>query len=228
MSIWQEVPPGESAPASAVPARRSTHSPRAANQFESNTTITKGELPWHELARITPNEDASKPSEKIVQSSFNLGGLLGGLGGFIEKLGELAEAGEETLPIRRIQERQRKNPRRLWNQCQDRLGEGGQTELKVEPFGNVRRAAVDRPSGEDVREPLVDLHEEDDHVLVLIELPGVARENIHLSVADGRLELSAERGKTVYRKEIDLPQPCSAEHMSWESSNGILQVRFNR
>ena len=183
------------------------------------------------VARVSEDDakrDASKPSEKIVQSSFNLGGLLGGLGGFIEKLGELAEAGERLSQSGEFQNASGKIRGVYGINVKTALGEGGQTELKVEPFGNVRRAAVDRPSGEDVREPLVDLHEEDDHVLILIELPGVARENIHLSVADGRLELSAERGKTVYRKEIDLPQPCSAEHMSWESSNGILQVRFNR
>ena len=63
-------------------------------------------------------------------------------------------------------------------------------------------------------------------MLVLVELPGVAKENVHLEVADGRLELSAERGKTTYRKEVELPENCSAERMSWDCSNGILQVRF--
>jgi HSP20 family protein len=108
------------------------------------------------------------------------------------------------------------------------LGEGGQTELKVEPFGNVRRGSADRPKGEDIREPLVDIHEEDDHVLVLVELPGVVKENVAVKVADGRLELSAQRNRTTYRKEVDLPKNCSAEHMNWECSNGILQVRFDR
>ena len=92
------------------------------------------------------------------------------------------------------------------------LGDRGQTELKVEPFGNVRRDTPDRPPGEDVREPLVDIHEEDDHVLVLVELPGVAKENVNLKAEDGRLTLSAKRGKTTYRKEVDLPENCSTEH----------------
>ena len=79
-----------------------------------------------------------------------------------------------------------------------------------------------------MREPLVDVHEEDDHVLVLIELPGVAKENVDLKVADGRFDLSAHRGKTTYRKEFDLPENCSAERMSWECNNGILKVKFER
>ena len=65
-------------------------------------------------------------------------------------------------------------------------------------------------------------------MLVLVELPGVAKENVELKVADGRLELSAQRGKTTYRKEIDLPEDCSAEQMNWDCSNGILKVRFDR
>ena len=65
-------------------------------------------------------------------------------------------------------------------------------------------------------------------MLVLVELPGVAKENVKLNVADSRLSLFAERGKTTYRKEVDLPKGCLAEHMSWECSNGILQVRFVR
>ena len=108
------------------------------------------------------------------------------------------------------------------------LGDSGQTELKVEPFGNVRRSPLDRPSGEDVREPLLDVHEEDDHVLVLVELPGVAKDNVKLKVENGQLRLLAERGKTIYRKEVDLPENCSAEHMTWDCSNGILKVRFDR
>jgi len=164
----------------------------------------------------------------MVPSSFNLGGLLGGLGGFIEKLGELAEAGEELSRSGEFKDASGKIRGVYGINVKTALGEGGQTELKVEPFGNVHRGSADRPKGEDIREPLVDIHEEDDHVLVLVELPGVAKENVNLEVADGQLKLSAERGKTTYRKEVDLPESCSADKMNWECSNGILQVRFDR
>ena len=160
------------------------------------------------MARVSEDDtkqDSAKPSGKVVKNSFNLAGLLGGLGGFIEKLGELAEAGEQLSQSGEFQDARGKIRGVYGINVKTALGEGGQTELKVEPFGNVGRAAVDRPLGEDVREPLVDIHEEDDHVLILVELPGVAKENIHLTVGEGRLELSAERGKTVYRKEVDLP-----------------------
>ena len=184
------------------------------------------------MARVRKNDDTkqdpSKPSDKSVKSSFSLGGLLGGLGGLIEKLGELAEAGEELSRSGELKDASGKIRGVYGINIKTGLGDQGQTELKVEPFGNVRRGPADRPPGEDLREPLVDIHEEDDHVLVLIELPGVPKESVELKVADGRLELSAQRGKTTYRKEIELPKDCVAERMNWECSNGILKIRFDR
>jgi HSP20 family protein len=162
-----------------------------------------------------------------LKGSFSLGGLLGGLGGIMEKLGELAVAGEELSRSGELKDAGGKIHGVYGINVRTALGDSGQTELKIEPFGNVHGAA-DRRLDEDVREPLVDIHEEDDHVLVLVELPGVAKENVALKVTGDRLELSAERGKTSYRKQVDLPKNCAAERMSWECSNGILQVRFDR
>lgn len=174
------------------------------------------------------SSDKSDKLDKVVNNAFNLGGLLGGLGGFIEKLGELAEAGEELSRSGEFKDIGGKLRGVYGISVKTALGDRGQTELKVEPFGNVRGSSADRPRGEDVREPLVDIHEEDDHVLVLVELPGVAKENVNLELVDGRLKLSAQRGKTTYRKEVDLPENCSPEKMNWECSNGILQVRLDR
>jgi HSP20 family protein len=183
------------------------------------------------VARVTENDkkqNTSDPKEKVVKTSFSMGGLLGGLGGLIEKLGELAEAGEELSRSGEFKD-DKGGIRGVYGiNIKTGLGDQGQTEFKVEPFGNVGRGSVNRPEGKDIREPLVDIHEEDDCVLVLVELPGVAKESVKLDVADSRLSLLAERGKTTYRKEVDLPKGCSAKHMSWECSNGILQARFER
>jgi HSP20 family protein len=183
------------------------------------------------VAHVTEDDtkqDTSKQKEKVVKSSFSMGGLLGGLGGLIEKLGELAQAGEELSRTGELKDASGGIRGVYGINIKTGLGDQGQTEFKVEPFGNVGRGSADRPEGNDVREPLVDIHEEDDCVLVLVELPGVAKENVTLSVADNRLSLHAQRGKTTYRKEVDLPKGCSAEHLSWECSNGILQARFER
>ncbi len=185
------------------------------------------------MARVTETDkkqDAAKPpsdGEKTAKT-LKLGGLLGGLGSFIEKLGELAEAGEELSRSGEFQDQSGKVRGVYGINVRTGLGRDGQTELKVEPFGHVRRPAADQPPDEDVREPLLDVHEEEDHVLVLVELPGVTAENVDLKLSDGRLDLHAQRGKTTYHKQIELPRGCSAAKMSWDCNNGILKIRFGR
>ena len=188
---------------------RSTRSPFASHKIPVEHNHHERQIAVARVSEDDEKQDSAKPSRKVVKNTFNLGGLLGGLGGFIEKLGELAAAGEQLSQSGEFRDARGEIRGVYGINVKTALGEGGQTELKVEPFGNVRRAPVDRPMGEDVREPLVDIHQEEDHVLILVELPGVAKENIHLTVGDGRLELAAERGKTVYRKEVDLPHTVS-------------------
>ena len=85
----------------------------------------------------------------------------------------------------------------------------------VEPFGNIRQ---DRESGhtvvQEVREPVVDVFEEDDHVLVVAEMPGIGKEDVHIAVEDDLLTFSAERGDKKYRKEVLLPASCAKEKIA--------------
>lgn len=175
-----------------------------------------------------PGPDDSDSSGEPTKIPFNLSGVLGGLGGLVEKLGELAEAGEKLSQSGEFQDAGGKLRGVYGINVKTGLGDQGQQELKVEPFGNVRPQPAGGPPEEDAREPLVDVHEEEDHLLVLVELPGVDKENVTLKLADDRLNLSAHRGKTNYRKDITLPQRFSEENMQWECKNGILQIRFER
>ena len=85
------------------------------------------------------------------------------------------------------------------------LGDQGEREVKIEPFGNIRRESSGDAVVEDVREPLVDVYEEDDHVLVLAEIPGVSKKDVQLELAGDRLTIRARRGEKRYRKEVALP-----------------------
>jgi HSP20 family protein len=186
------------------------------------------------MARVDdPNtkQEPSKPaqgSEKRAAKTFGLGGLLSGFGDFIEKLGELADAGEELSRSGEFSNASGKIRGVYGINVKTGIGDQGQTELKVEPFGNVRPSTTEKPPGEDIREPLIDIHEEEDFILVLVELPGVSKENIELNVEGNQLDLVAPRGKTIYRKKIDLPEDCSTEQMQWDCHNGILKIRLTR
>ncbi len=164
------------------------------------------------------------------RTEFGLGGLLGKIGGFIEKLGELAESGEQLVKSGEIKGLDPSGKVRgvYGFSIKTGLGEHGQHELKVEPFGNIHRQPSGEPLEKDIREPLLDIYEEEDHVLVLVEIPGISKKDVELKLCGDMLTLTAEHGKKGYRKEVALPGTFSPEKMHWECMNGILKIRLER
>ena len=153
-----------------------------------------------------------------------LGGILGGLADLVKKLGDLAEKGEELSKSGVFQAGKDKELKGVYGfSVKTALGGEG---LKVEPFGNIRR---DEKSGQTVveenREPVVDLFEEEDHTLIVAEMPGISAEDIRLEVKDDLLTIHAERDDKKYHKEILLPKSYSREKMSVSCNNGILEIK---
>ena len=70
---------------------------------------------------------------------------MGGFGGLIEKLGELAETGEELSKSGEFKDAGGKLRGVYGINVRTALGDSGETELKIEPFGNVRRGHGDQP-----------------------------------------------------------------------------------
>jgi len=97
----------------------------------------------------------------------------------------------------------------------------------VERFGNIRETEAG-PEVAESREPIVDVFEEDDTILVIAELPGVEESDIQLDVRGDILELFAEAGDRRYRKEMLLPASVDAGSMASSYRNGVLEVRLCR
>jgi len=76
-----------------------------------------------------------------------------------------------------------------------------------------------------VREPVVDVFEEEDHVLVVAEMPGISAEDVQLLVEDDLLTISAERGDKKYRKEVLLPAGFAREKMQVSCNNGVIEIK---
>ena len=93
----------------------------------------------------------------------------------------------------------------------------------VESFGNVRETAAG-PVVEEVREPMVDVFDEEDHILIIAELPGVSEDEIKVEVAGDILNLTASDRDRKYAKEILLPGKGKKEGMKSVYKNGILEV----
>lgn len=167
-------------------------------------------------------------NERSVDLGPNLGGFLGKLGGAVEKLVELAEAGKglsQTGELKGLDPRGKL--RGVYGfSVKTAVGNQGERELKIEPFGDIRRQSPDEPVAEDLREPLVDIHEERDHLLVLAEIPGVSKKDVELEISGDRLTIRAQHGQKRYHKEVVLPEAYGTEGMRWECTNGILKIRL--
>jgi HSP20 family protein len=87
--------------------------------------------------------------------------------------------------------------------------------------------------------PALDLYESGDHVVAVVELPGMRKEDIDISLHDGTLTISGERkresnnGETAqrteryigtFRRSIALPTRVDADRVSASYQDGILKV----
>jgi len=106
-----------------------------------------------------------------------------------------------------------------------KLGLGGKPV--VETFGNIRATKTGAAVAE-FREPLVDVIDEGNSLLVIAELPGVSREDIFIEVKADILELKAEAKDRKYSKEILLPSPVDADSLKSSYKNGVLEIKLKK
>ena len=174
------------------------------------------------------DDDQKKKDEEKIEidfgiGKFSFGGLFQGIGSFIDLVskmeeegkGEVKREGEFTSPSGRA---------KAVYGFSVKTGLGGKPT--VEPFGNIRRTSKG-PVVEEERQPLVDVFDEKDHVLVIVELPGVEEENIHSRVNGDILTVSATGGRKYY-KEVVLPKDVDAATLTSNYKNGVLEIRMSK
>ncbi len=88
----------------------------------------------------------------------------------------------------------------------------------------------------------VDVYQTDDEVVVKAEMPGLAKEDIDVSLTDSRLTIKAEKKREekveeenysrsersfgMISRTIELPCECKTEQAKATMSNGVLEVRI--
>ncbi len=110
-----------------------------------------------------------------------------------------------------------------------RITVGPDGRPKIEEFGNVRRIRG-RPVISEEREPLVDVFEEAEDVVVIAELPGVDKEKIKCTVSEDRkrLIIRASNENRRYYKEVELPVEVDPGSARASYKNGVLEVRLRK
>jgi HSP20 family protein len=177
----------------------------------------------------TKDDHQKKKGEEEVEVDFGIGkisfgGLFQGIGNLIDLVSKIEEEGKEevkregefTSPSGRV---------KAVYGFSVKTNVGGRPI--VEPFGNVRKTAKGTVVEEE-RQPLVDIFDEKDHVLIIIELPGIEEEHISTTVKGDVLTLSAANGGRKYYKEVILPKDADADTLKSKYRNGVLELRFSK
>jgi HSP20 family protein len=103
---------------------------------------------------------------------------------------------------------------------------GGNAEFHLEHDPGVGPAA-----GRDDRDETdihLDIHEADEELRVVADIPGVEKEHIELKCDGATLTLNASGSDRRYSERIDLPAPVDEHSASATYNNGVLEVVFQR
>ncbi len=166
-------------------------------------------------------------NEKKEEANFDLFGL-GGLFKGIEKLVDLAGKLEEKGGISKEGEinfdHLRKGMKGVYGFTINTAGGGSP---KVETFGNIRKTP-EGPKVDEEREPITDIFDEENEIVVIAEMPGIEQDVIKIDLKEDILEISAVSKTRTYRKELLLPIKATMQDLSQKFTNGILEIRIKK
>jgi len=77
-------------------------------------------------------------------------------------------------------------------------------------------------------EPIVDVFEEENHINVMAELPGVEENDVNLKIENNLLTISADTPARKYYKEVKLPISVEKDPVESRYKNGILEVKLKK
>lgn len=102
--------------------------------------------------------------------------------------------------------------------------------LKLGPDGKpiIQRFGNMPGSAEHTLEPLVDVVEEDDEIIVVAEVPGVDRDEIKVRIKGTTLTIHADNPDRPYHKVIELPSRVKKDEAKSAIRNGVLEVRLKK
>jgi HSP20 family protein len=175
------------------------------------------------------DKQRKKKDDEEVEVNFGLGkisfgGLFEGIGNIIDLVARVEEEGKDETAQERTFTSPSGRVKAVYG-LSIRTNLGGKPT--VESFGNVRKTARG-PVVEEEREPLVDIFDEKDHVLIIVELPGVEEEHISAGIRGDILTISASGGERKYYKEVVLPEDIDAGTLQRKYKNGVLELRMSK
>lgn len=101
----------------------------------------------------------------------------------------------------------------------------------VDSFGNIKKTPYSsKPKVDKVREPLVEVNEDGQNIIVIAEMPGVTRDDIELKATPRTITIKTKEGIVgrKYYKEVDLPAVIDSNYAKARYTNGILEITLKK
>jgi HSP20 family protein len=98
-------------------------------------------------------------------------------------------------------------------------------------FGNIKpEPSSGKPEVNPLREPLVEVNEEADQIIIIAEMPGISKEDVELKATSRTLTISTKPDSysKKYHKEIELPCAINSDYAKARIQNGILEVKLKK
>ena len=102
---------------------------------------------------------------------------------------------------------------------------------QIQEFGNIRPVSeLGRPQldVEEKREPLADVISADGEIKLIVELPGVAKEDIKLRGTEDNMTVSVDTEERKYYKKLMLPAKVDPKSAKSKYMNGVLEVTIKK
>ncbi len=163
--------------------------------------------------------------EEGLDFDFGIGGLFKGIEKLVDLAANLKEAGGEIKKEGEIDLSHLKEGMKGVFGFSIKTAVGGKPI--VEPFGNIKKTPKG-PKVEEERDPITDVFDEKEEIVVIAEMPGINEEGISLELKDDILEIKAVSKDRKYHKEVLLPAKLKSENLTSSYKNGMLEIRIKK
>lgn len=110
-----------------------------------------------------------------------------------------------------------------------KIGSDGKPQFRE--FGNIKlesRLGRPRINIKEKREALIDTITTDSEIKVIVELPGVQKEDIKLHTTENSLTISVDKSQHKYHKQVELPTKINPQETKASYKNGVLVITLQQ
>lgn len=183
---------------------------------ETGGEETKG---WDQMKTTGRKEEPERGRAEV-----GLGGMFKGLGSFFDLVSKMAEQGQEQTTRTGAVEGLGGKLKGVYG-FTVRVGLGG--EPVIERFGNIHDTETG-PVVTQTREPVVDILDEGEELVIIAEIPGVEESDIQVAAKGDVFEVLASNQRWRYHREVLLPSAIDSTTLTSSYRNGVLEVRARK